>query len=90
LENKNKTSLSLSKHNLLTGSRKTEAGTGIGVEEGARVQGIWRRQETLSEAGTYPNLAEQWFSTFLMLQAFNTIPYVVETPKHKVIFVAVS
>lgn len=28
----------------------------------------------------------QWFSTFLMMQHLNTVPYVVATPKHKIIF----
>ena len=33
---------------------------------------------------------EQWFSTFLMLWPFNTVPHVVVTPNHKIIFVATS
>jgi hypothetical protein len=32
---------------------------------------------------------EQWFSTFLMQQPFNT-PHVVVTPNHKIIFIATS
>ena len=28
---------------------------------------------------------EQWFSTFLMLRPFNTVPHVVVTPNHEVI-----
>jgi hypothetical protein len=31
----------------------------------------------------------QWFSTFLMLQPFHTVPHVV-TPNHKIIFIATS
>ena len=33
-------------------------------------------------------LQDQWFSTFLMLRPLNTVPHVVGTPSHKVIFVA--
>ena len=35
-------------------------------------------------------LEQQWFSTFLMLEPFNTVPHVVVTlpPSHKIIFVA--
>jgi hypothetical protein len=32
----------------------------------------------------------QWFSTFLMLWPFNTVPHVVVTPNHKIIFIATS
>ena len=28
------------------------------------------------------NMLDQWFSTFLMLQHFNTVPHVVVTPKY--------
>jgi hypothetical protein len=28
------------------------------------------------------SLHEQWFSTFLMWRPFNTVPYIVVTPKH--------
>ena len=31
------------------------------------------------------NYLEQWFSTFLMLQPFNTVPHVVVTPNHTII-----
>jgi hypothetical protein len=31
----------------------------------------------------------QWFSTFLMLQPFNTVPRVVVTPDYKIIFAAI-
>ena len=30
----------------------------------------------------------QWFSTFLMLGSFNTVPHVVMTLNHKIVFVA--
>jgi hypothetical protein len=33
---------------------------------------------------------DQWFSPFLMLQPFDTVPHVVATPNHKSIFVATS
>ncbi len=33
---------------------------------------------------------DQWFSTFLMPRPFNTVPHVVVTPNHKIIFVATS
>jgi hypothetical protein len=32
----------------------------------------------------------QWFSTFLVLQPFYSIFYVVMTPKHNIIFIATS
>ena len=28
---------------------------------------------------------DQWFSTFLMVHPFNTVPHVVVAPKHKII-----
>ena len=31
------------------------------------------------------NPKTQWFSTFLKLQPFNTVPYVVMTPNHRII-----
>lgn len=31
---------------------------------------------------------EQWFPTFLMLRPCNTVPHVVATPNHKIIFIA--
>lgn len=31
-----------------------------------------------------------WFSTFLMLSPLNTVPHVVATPSHKIIFIATS
>lgn len=30
-------------------------------------------------------LPEQWFSTFQLLQPFNTVSYIVATPNHKII-----
>jgi hypothetical protein len=36
------------------------------------------------------NPKTQWFSTFLKLQPFNTVPYVVVTPNNKIISVAAS
>jgi hypothetical protein len=33
---------------------------------------------------------EQWFSTFLMLQPFNTVPHAVMTPNGNITFVATS
>jgi hypothetical protein len=35
-------------------------------------------------------ILEQQFSTFLMLQPFSTLPHVVVTPNHEIIFVASS
>jgi hypothetical protein len=32
---------------------------------------------------------EHWFSTFLMLWPFNTVPHVVVAPNHKIILVAI-
>ena len=31
------------------------------------------------------HLLEEWFSTFLMMQPFNTVPHAVGTPNHKVL-----
>jgi hypothetical protein len=36
------------------------------------------------------SVLEQWFSTFLMLLPFNTVPHVVLIPNHKIIFIATS
>jgi hypothetical protein len=33
---------------------------------------------------------KQWFSTFPMLQLFNTIPHVMVTASHKIIFIVTS
>lgn len=33
---------------------------------------------------------EQWFSTFLVLQPLNTVPHVVVTHNHKIVFVATA
>ena len=33
---------------------------------------------------------QQWFSTFLMMRPFNTVPHVVATPNHQIIFLATS
>ena len=33
---------------------------------------------------------KQWFSTFLMLQPFNTVPRVVVTPNQNVVFIATA
>ena len=35
-------------------------------------------------------ILEQQFSTFLMLQPFNTVPHVVMTPNNKMVFTALS
>jgi hypothetical protein len=35
-------------------------------------------------------MPEQQLSAFLTLQPLNTVPHVVVTPKHKIIFVATS
>lgn len=36
------------------------------------------------------NGLDQWVSTFLMLTPFNTLPHVVVTPNHKIIFIAMA
>ena len=33
---------------------------------------------------------KQWFSAFPMLRPFNTVPHVVVTPNHKIIFIVIS
>ena len=33
---------------------------------------------------------DQWFSTLLMLRHFSTVPHVVVTPNHEIIFIATS
>lgn len=33
-------------------------------------------------------MLSQWFPTFLMLRPLSTVPHVVVTPKHKIIFIA--
>jgi hypothetical protein len=43
-------------------------------------------------ASSLPEGLNQWFSAFLMLQPFNTVPHVVVTPNQKIIhccFIAV-
>ena len=37
------------------------------------------------QVGSVLNTVEQWFSTFLMLRPFNTVPHVVVTSNHKII-----
>ena len=32
---------------------------------------------------------EQWFSTFLILRPFNTVPHLVVTPNHKIILLLI-
>lgn len=44
---------------------------------------------SLTPLSTWMTL-DQWVSAFLMLRPFNTAPHVVVTPKHKIIFVAIS
>ena len=44
----------------------------------------------LTYKSNLPDTLVQWLSTFLRLQSFNTVPHVVVTPKHKIIFVAIS
>lgn len=39
---------------------------------------------------TYKQVLERWFSTFLTLRSFNTVPPVVVTPNRKIILVATS
>ena len=47
-----------------------------------------KRTEIKSQEETA--LLKQWFSAFLVLRPFNTVPCVVVTPNHKITLVATS
>ena len=58
-----------------------------------KTQGVMKGAEAFQSAGTprktpkrnNSKFLNQWFSTFLLLQLFNTVPHVVVTLNHKIV-----